>query len=332
MAKVSVVGTTSWGTTLAIILAQNGSDVFLWARTNTEAELLKRDGQNARFLAGHHFSSNLHVTASLAEAISGSSVVVVVVPSRKFQENIDAVVPFLTDPCIVLSATKGLERLSGKRMSEILSEKLPVSFHDKIAVLSGPNLSHEVVQGKPSSTVVASRDESVAKEIQGILGTPTFRVYTNSDITGVELGGALKNIIAIGSGITDGLGYGDNAKAAFITRGLAEITRLSVAAGAHPTTMAGLAGVGDLIATCASPLSRNRYVGERIATGNKLSDILSSMDNVAEGIYTIPAALELASRLDVDMPITSITNQILFENLDVSSAVSQLMGRAPGPE
>ena len=216
MANVSVIGTTSWGTTLAIILAQNGSDVFLWARTESEAELLKRDGQNARFLSGYHFSSNLHVTASLSEALTGSSVVVVVVPSQKFEENVNAVVPFLTDPCIVLSATKGLERLSGKRMSEILSEKLPLYFHSKIAVLSGPNLSHEVVQGKPSSTVVASRDEAVAKEIQDILGTPTFRVYTNSDITGVELGGSLKNIIAIGSGITDGLGYGDNAKACLL--------------------------------------------------------------------------------------------------------------------
>jgi len=332
LAKVSVIGTTSWGTTLAIILAQNGSDVFLWTRTWAEAELLKKDGQNIRFLAGHLFSDNLHVTASLDEAIPNSNVIVIGVPSQTFGENVEAFIPFLTDPCIVLSATKGLERLSGKRMSEILLEKLPVSFHGKIGVLSGPNLSREVVQGKPSSTVVASGHESVAKEIQDILGTPTFRVYTNADVTGVELGGALKNIIAIGSGINDGLGYGDNAKAAFITRGLAEITRLSVAAGANPTTMSGLAGIGDLIATCASPLSRNRYVGEQLALGHKLSDIMSSMDNVAEGIYTTSAALELATRLGVDMPITSITSQILFEDLDVSAAVTQLMGRAPRPE
>ena len=202
----------------------------------------------------------------------------------------------------------------------------------RIGVLSGPNLSKEIAKCIPSSTVVAAKDAELASAAQAMIMTPYFRVYTNTDVLGVELGGALKNTIAIGSGISDGLGLGDNAKAAFITRGLAEITRLGVAAGANPSTFTGLAGLGDLIATSASPLSRNRYVGEHLAKGRKLNDILATMQNVAEGVDTTAAAMKMAQELNVEMPITEATHRILFEGLDPRQAVTELLGRAPQPE
>jgi glycerol-3-phosphate dehydrogenase (NAD(P)+) len=217
-------------------------------------------------------------------------------------------------------------------MSQVLADELPESFHSRIGVLSGPNLAKEIAQGMPASTVVASRDEWVALKAQELFMCSTFRVYTNNDVVGVELGGALKNIIALGAGISDGLGYGDNGKAAFITRGLVEITRLGVAAGASPLTFAGLAGLGDLVATCSSPLSRNRYVGEQLAAGRGLEEILSSMTNVAEGVDTTLGALRLASELNVDMPLTQAISMVLFEGMDPRQAVTDLMGRAPRPE
>jgi glycerol-3-phosphate dehydrogenase (NAD(P)+) len=221
---------------------------------------------------------------------------------------------------------------TGRRMSQVLEEELPNHLHPQICVLSGPNLALEIARGKPASTVVASRNGYAAAKAQEMLMSPTFRVYTNEDVIGVELGGALKNIIAIGAGICDGLGYGDNAKAAFITRGLVEITRLGVAAGANPLTFAGLAGMGDLVATCASPLSRNRFVGEQIAKGKRLEEVLASMKNVAEGVYTTVAALRMAKELGVEMPIAQATYQVLFEGLDPRKAVIELMGRPPRPE
>ena len=217
-------------------------------------------------------------------------------------------------------------------MSEILEEELPEALHAGICVLSGPNLAKEIVEGKPASTVVASRDESNAVKAQEIFMSSMFRVYTNTDVVGVELGGSLKNIIALGAGVCDGFGYGDNGKAAFVTRGLVEITRLGVAAGANPLTFAGLAGLGDLTATCASPLSRNRHVGEQLAAGKRLPEILSSMGNVAEGVDTTVGALQLASRLGVDMPITQAISDVLFNGVDPRQAVAALMGRAPQPE
>ena len=332
MAKVSVIGTTSWGTTLAIILANNGADVLLWARTGEEAQALEGPRENLGLLPGASFPSSMHVTASERDAAAGADMVVVAVPSRSFRENVRRFLPFWDRPCVVVSATKGLEMDTAKRMSQILEEELPEAFRPGISALSGPNLSREVVQGRPTSTVVASRDGGSALQAQELFMSSTFRVYTNTDVVGVELGGALKNIVALGAGISDGLGYGDNGKAAFITRGLAEITRLGVAAGAEPRTFAGLAGLGDLVATCSSPLSRNHYVGEQLAAGEKLDEILSSMRNVAEGVYTTVGALKLASGLGVEMPIAEATNRVLFQGLDPRQAVLELMARAPGPE
>ncbi len=332
MARVTVVGTTSWGTTLAILLANNGSDVALWARTEEEASALREAGENPRLPPGSTFPPGLRVTSSLADAAPNADMVVVSVPSRSLRENMRAVRPHLTDGAIVLSATKGMEIESARRMSEVMEEELPEQLHDRIAVLSGPNLAREIVRGMPASTVIASRSEDVALRAQELFMSPAFRVYTNGDVIGVELGGALKNIIALGAGICDGLGYGDNGKAAFITRGLVEMTRLAVAAGANPLTLAGLAGLGDLVATCSSPLSRNRHVGEQLAAGLRLDEVLTSMQNVAEGIDTTRAALTLASRLGVDMPLTQAISAVLFRGVEPRSAVAELMGRAPRSE
>jgi glycerol-3-phosphate dehydrogenase (NAD(P)+) len=234
---------------------------------------------------------------------------------------------YLQEGTIVVSAAKGLEIETTLRMTQVLKEELPPQFHSHLAALSGPNLAREIMAGLPAITVVASENDEAARFVQGLIITPRFRVYTHNDVVGVELAGALKNIIAVGAGISDGLGYGDNAKAAFMTRGLVEIARLGVAAGANPLTFAGLAGLGDLVATCASPHSRNHYVGEQLAQGRSLAEIQASMRMVAEGVPTTIAALQLARRYTVEMPITEQMYQVLFEGKDPRQAVTDLMTR-----
>ena len=330
--KVTVIGTTTWGTTLGIILARKSIPVAMLARGTEEAREFEDKRQNARFLPGLEFPEPLKVTHDPEEALNGARMVIFAVPCNSFRENVRRVQPAIQYSPVVLSGSKGLEMATGKRMSEVLEDELPRHLHPRVCVLSGPNLALEIVEEKPASAVVAARDDSVAEEAQTLLMSPTFRVYTNADTTGVELGGALKNIIALGAGMCDGLGYGNNGKAAFITRGLAEITRLGVAAGASPITFAGLAGLGDLVATCASPLSRNRFVGEQLAAGRTLNEIRGTMKNVVEGVYTTAAALKMAKKLGVDMPIASATSQVLFEGLDPRRAVVELMGRPPRSE
>ena len=332
MAKVGVVGTTSWGTTLGIILAHRGLDVSLWARTEDEASVLRAQGQNARFVPGVDFPPSLSVTASTSEAFQGAGLIIIAVPSRSLRDNVRSIRDSLDGAAVVVSATKGLELDTGKRMSQILQEELPSSLHSGICTLSGPNLAKEIVNGKPSSTVVASGNPDAAKEAQTLINSQRFRVYTNDDIVGVEFGGALKNIIALGAGICDGLQYGDNAKAAFMTRGLAEIARLGVMAGADPMTFAGLAGMGDLVATCSSTLSRNHYVGEQLAKGKTLQELRATMTNVAEGIDTTAATVALAEKLGVEMPIAQATYSVLFGGVALDQAISDLLGRDPKPE
>ena len=332
MAKIGVAGTTTWGTTLAIITAQQGHDVRLWARTAEEAARLRSDGELRRFLPGVPFPEALTVTASEEHAFGDAGLVVVAVPSRSLRDNVKRISDSISPSALVVSATKGLELSSGKRMSQILREELRSSLHAGVCALSGPNLAQEIARGKPSSTVVGSANDEAARGAQELLRSQRFRVYTNADIVGVELGGALKNIIALGAGICDGLDYGDNAKAAFITRGLAEIARLGAAAGAERITLAGLAGMGDLIATCSSPLSRNHYVGEQLAKGRNLEEIRAGMTNVAEGVDTTAAVVGLAERLGVEMPIAQATHRVLFEGTSVERAISELLGRAPSPE
>lgn len=325
--KVAIIGTTSWGTTLGVILSRRGIDVALWARTVEEAERLARDGENKTRLPGIPFPRGLSPTGAIEEALQGASLVVLAVPSQQMRQNVRIMKGHIAKGVPILSAAKGLEVDTTKRMTQVISEEIDPAYRQNICVLSGPNLSMEVVHGLPATTVIAAQDTAVAKRAQGIMASATFRVYTNDDVIGVELGGALKNIVALAAGLSDGLGYGDNAKAALVSRGLAEISRLGVAMEANPLTFAGLAGLGDLVATCASPLSRNRFVGQELAKGRPLAEITASMTNVAEGISTTVAARRMAREYGVDMPITEQVYRVLFEWLDVTEAMATLMGR-----
>ncbi|TET74624.1 MAG: NAD(P)-dependent glycerol-3-phosphate dehydrogenase [Dehalococcoidia bacterium] len=327
MEEVAVVGTTEWGTTLGIMLSRKGMKVSLWARTGEEAERLTRERENTARLPGFPFPEGLWATASLEDALNKVALVILAVPSQDMRHNVRLVREHLDSSMLILSAAKGLEVDSAKRMSQVISEELDRRFHRNICVLSGPNLSKEIARGLPATTVVAARDASVAARVQKMMASSLFRVYVNTDVVGVELGGVLKNVIALAAGMVDGLGYGDNTKAGLITRGLAEITRLGVAAGANPLTFAGLAGLGDLVATCASPLSRNRFVGQELARGRPLEEITASMMGTAEGVTTTVAALKLAGELGVEMPIAQQVYRVLHEGLDVRQGIAELMGR-----
>jgi glycerol-3-phosphate dehydrogenase (NAD(P)+) len=332
MATIGVVGTATWGTTLAIISAREGHEVRILARSDEEAARLRLANENSRFLPGAPFPSTMSVTASAGEALGDSDLVIIAVPSSTLRNNARQIRDSIGAKAVVVSATKGLEIETGNRMSEVLQQELPPANRASICALSGPNLAREIIQGKLSSTVVASPNEDASKMAQSILNSSVFRVYTNTDIVGVELGGALKNIIAISAGICDGLQFGDNTKAAIMTRGLAEIARLGVAAGADLITLAGLAGMGDLIASCSSTLSRNHYVGTELGKGRTLDQIQAGMQNVAEGVNTTAAARRMAVKLRVEMPITEATYQVLFNQMSIREAASDLMDRAPTPE
>ena len=314
-----------------MILAHRGIPVTLLARTAAESKLLESARKNSRFLPETTFPEALKVTADVQRACASAAVVILAVPSDRLRQNVKDVRDYLEDDAIVVSATKGLELPSASRMSQVLEDELPPSFHSGICALSGPNLAKEIIQGKPASTVVAG-NPAATERAQALLMSNLFRVYTSTDLLGVELAGTLKNIVALGAGISDGLEVGDNAKAAFVTRGLAEITRLGVAAGAEPLTFAGLAGLGDVIATCSSQFSRNRYVGEQLARGRSWSDIRESMDNVAEGVNATEAALKLAKELDVEMPIAETMYRVLYEGLSPREAAAELMERPPRSE
>ena len=326
MVAVGVVGSGAWGTTLALLLAHKGISTTLWEHHAERVVEMQRQHENAFFLPTFAFPTTLAVTADIAEATRQKDMVLLVTPSQRMRENMRLLVPYITQDTILVSASKGIEIGTLKRMTQVISEEVPVTY-TQVAALSGPNIAREVAEEKPTAAVVAALDPGVAAQVQKLLGSSHFRVYTSQDVVGVELSGALKNIIAIGAGFNDGMGYGDNAKAAFITRGLAEISRLGIAAGAHPLTFAGLAGIGDLIATCASPLSRNQQLGRRLAAGEKLDDILKSTRTVAEGVTTTKAALQLAARYNVDMPITTQLSYVLFQGLDPHQAVPELMMR-----
>lgn len=331
MVSVGVIGSGAWGTTLALLLARKGIATTIWDHRAERALEMQRVRENSVFLPHIHFPDNLRVTSDIIEAVTGKDLLLLVTPSQKLRENLRIMAPYLDPKTVLVSASKGIEISSLQRMTEVIAEELP-AWHDRIAALSGPNLSSEVAEGKPTAAVVASTIPEIAVQARTVITCDTLRVYTSSDVIGVELGGALKNIIAIGAGFNDGLGYGENAKAAIITRGLAEISRLGVAAGANALTFAGLAGIGDLIATCATPMSRNQQLGRRLAHGEKLDDILQSTHTVAEGVSTTRAALKLADRYQVEMPIARQLSLILFEGLDPHKAVPELMMRDPKGE
>jgi glycerol-3-phosphate dehydrogenase (NAD(P)+) len=325
MAGVAIIGTTTWGVTLGVVLARNGLDVRLWARTEQECFQLQNGQHHADVLSGITLPDQLSVLTSMEEVLAEADAVILVVPSQRMRDNIRAVSGHLRGSMLVVSAAKGLEIESNKRMSQVIADEISPSFWPNICVHSGPNLSAEILQGLPAVAVVAAWNETIARKAQKLLNTPSICLYTNSDVIGVELGGALKNIIALGAGIADGLGYGDNAKAALITRGLTEITALGLTLGANPLTFSGLTGLGDLIATCSSPLSRNHYVGVELAKGRPPEEILKSMSSVAEGVTTTIVAYKLAKQFELEMPITEKIYKVLYEGLDPHKASLELM-------
>jgi glycerol-3-phosphate dehydrogenase (NAD(P)+) len=324
MPKVAIIGTTSWGITLGVVLAHKGHQVRLWARTKREATRLTKKGPDTT-LPDITFPSRLSITTSLNEAMADVKAVILAVPSQTMRKNISLAAKHLKEPMIIVSAAKGMEISSGKRMSQVIADEIAPHLWPNICVLSGPNLSREILGNLPAATVVAARDEPVTRKAQRLLSTPKLCVFTNTDVIGVELGGALKNIIALGAGMADGLGYGDNAKAAFITRGLTEMTALGTALGANPLTFSGLAGLGDLMATCASPLSRNHYVGVELTKGRPLKEITDSMNGVAEGVSTTIVAWNLAQQIGLEMPITERIHKVLYEDVKPQQAVDELM-------
>jgi len=326
MVSVGVIGSGAWGTTLALLLARKGSVTTLWEHRPERAMQMQQQRENTFFLPGCHFPDTLRVTSDIVEGTQNKDILLFVTPSQRMRENVRLLAPYIEQETLLVSASKGIEIDSLKRMTEIICEIMPPA-RSRVAALSGPNISREVAEEKPTAAVVAAYEQEIAVRARSILSTAHFRIYTADDVIGVELGGALKNIIAIGAGFNDGMGYGDNAKAAFVTRGLAEIARLGVAAGANPLTFSGLAGMGDLIATCASSLSRNHELGRRLAAGEKLEEILASTRTVAEGISTTRAALQMAARYHVEMPITQQLSLVLFEGHDPRRAVPELMMR-----
>jgi glycerol-3-phosphate dehydrogenase (NAD(P)+) len=327
MEKIAVIGGGSWGSAIAILLAKNGYRVSLRDISEEQVIEINEERSNSKYLPEVKFPENIVATTDLEEAIRDASTVVVVVPSHAIREVAQEVKGLLAEDIIIVSATKGIEEETFLRMSEVLKDELRSQLRDNIAVLSGPSHAEEVSKGIPTTTVVASRDRELAEKVQDIFISDTFRVYTNPDILGVELGGALKNVIAIAAGISDGLGYGDNTKAALITRGLTEIKRLGGALGADPMTFAGLSGMGDLVVTCASQHSRNRRLGIKIGKGKSLEQALDEMNMVAEGVKTTRAAYFLAREVEVEVPIINQAYQVLFSGKDPQRGVNELMGR-----
>jgi len=325
---IGIVGTGAWGTTLGILLARTGHKTVLWSRTESRAQELAGARVNDRSVPGVEFPDSMSVTASLDESFADSELVIVAVPSVTVRENIRNISDALPTGSSVVCATKGIEIDTGKRMSQVISEELPNFDIERIGVLSGPNLAPEIANGKVATATVAFPADSVGESVQTLLSSDLFRVYRSEDVTGVELGGALKNVIAIGAGFIDGAGLGDNAKAAFVTRGLHEITRLGVAMGASPDTFAGLSGMGDLVATCYSTLSRNYRLGIGISSGKDLESVLADLGQTAEGVPTTRATVRLAAELGIEMPIATATHTVLFEGASPTDAVRDLMARA----
>jgi glycerol-3-phosphate dehydrogenase (NAD(P)+) len=324
MPRVGVIGAGSWGTALAKVLCENGHQVTLWARQAQLVTRLERERYNIQYLPGVPLPSSLHFTTDLAEATHEAELVLIAVPSHGLRAVVQQFSRLASD-CILISAVKGIETDTLLRMSQVIAALLGESV--PVVALSGPSLAAEVADHIPTAIVAASHDLKAAKAVQEIFMNPYFRVYTHHDMAGAELGGALKNIIALAAGIVDGAGFGDNTKAALMTRGLVEITRLGTKLGAETTTFAGLSGMGDLFVTCMSFKSRNRYVGEQIGKGRTLQEILHGMVMVAEGVRTTQAAYRLAQRAGVEMPITTEVYHVLFEDKDPRQAVNALMTR-----
>jgi glycerol-3-phosphate dehydrogenase (NAD(P)+) len=325
--RIAVIGGGSWGTALANRLAANGHDVCLWAFEPELVREINGSHTNSLFLPGITLHPALTCSGSLQETVSGRGMVLLVTPVQVMRGVLKQLTGHIGSGAIIANASKGIELETLQTVSQICSELLPAELTDRFVALSGPTFAREVAQELPSLIVAASRDESAARRIQAAFSCSCLRVYTNTDVIGVELGGAVKNVIAIAAGICDGLGFGHNARAALITRGLAEMNRLGQAMGAEATTFSGLAGMGDLVLTCTGDLSRNRTVGFKLGQGMSLADILAEMRMVAEGVKSAESVYNLARKLGVEMPIVEKTYQILHENMPARQAVTELMAR-----
>ncbi|MGH8970966.1 MAG: NAD(P)H-dependent glycerol-3-phosphate dehydrogenase [Actinomycetes bacterium] len=331
MTRVAVLGAGSWGTTFSMVLADGGSDVVLWGRRPEVCATVNSAHQNLDYLPGVELPASIRATSEPGEALEGASVVVLAVPSQTLRGNLETWAPLLPADCVLVSLMKGIELGTTKRMSEVIAE-VTGAGQERLAVVSGPNLAKEVAQRQPSASVVACTDEAVAEKLQQVCMAGYFRPYTNTDVIGVELAGAVKNVIALAVGMADGMGFGDNSKASIITRGLTEITRLGLALGADPTTFAGLAGIGDLVATCMSPLSRNRTFGENLGKGMTLDEAVRATRQTAEGVASCRSILALARAHGADMPITEHVVAAVHDGLPPKEILGSIMSRSAKSE
>lgn len=326
MSKVTVLGCGSWGTALAIVLAQKGQPVTMWCRREEQAAEMNNEHENKKYLPGVTLPEGIHVTNDVADALNDTDFVVLAVPSQTLRDNLNNIKEFLPEKAILINTAKGLEVGSNLRLSQVTNEVIPGSI-DRYVALYGPSHAEEVGREIPTAVVSCSQNIQVAEAVQDLFMAPTFRVYTNNDLIGTEIGGAIKNIIAIATGIAIGMGLGDNTQAALLTRGMAEISRFGVKLGADPMTFSGLTGIGDLVVTCTSRHSRNHRCGLALGQGKKLDEILNDMGMVVEGVKTTKATVELARELGISMPIAEVMYKVLFEDFPVQQAVSELMGR-----
>jgi glycerol-3-phosphate dehydrogenase (NAD(P)+) len=329
--KAAIFGAGSWGTAFASVLADAGTEVTLCARRQEIVDAVNNAHENPWYQPGITLPEGVRATVEPRDALAGADFVVLAVTAQTLRENLARWAPLLPDHSLLVSLIKGVELGTTKRMTEVIREVADVPA-DRVAVVTGPNLAREIAERRPSAAVVASSSPEQARRLQMASQTPYFRPYTNTDVIGCELGGALKNVIALAVGIADGMQLGDNAKASLVTRGLAETARLGVALGADPMTFAGLAGLGDLVATCASPLSRNHSVGVRLGSGMSVHEALSATTTTAEGVASSKSVLELARKHDIDVPITEVVVAVLYDNLRPSDGVTRLMTRATKPE
>ncbi|MGH1562513.1 NAD(P)H-dependent glycerol-3-phosphate dehydrogenase [Mumia sp. DW29H23] len=331
MAKTAVLGAGSWGTAFSLVLADAGNEVHLWGRRTEVCDAINQTRENPEYLPGILLPETIKASHDPAVVLSGAEVVVLAVPSQQLRANLTDWARHIPADAVIVSLMKGVELGTHLRMSEVIAE-LTGAGPERIAVVTGPNLAREIAQREPAAAVVACADEAVAKRLQGWCHTPSFRPYTNTDVVGCELAGTTKNVIALAVGVADGLGYGDNAKASVITRGLAETARLGMAMGADPMTMMGLAGMGDLVATCSSPLSRNRTFGEKLGRGMSIDEIVASTRQVAEGVKSSDSVSELASLHGVDMPIVEQVAALIRGETTPKELVATLVSRTPKPE
>ena len=333
MKKITVLGAGSWGIAVAILISKNGHQVSLWEFYENDCQKIKKSREQPDKLPGIIIPDEIEITNNPEQAITDSEGVVFAIPSHVLRQTTGLFSNLLTNRVeFIVSLAKGIENNTLCRMSEVLTQELPQPYHNRISTLSGPSHAEEVSREMPTTVTAAADDIRIAEKVQNVFNNSTFRVYTSTDLVGVELGGSLKNVIAIAAGMVQGLGLGDNTMGALITRGLAEMVRLGRIMGAEPMTFAGLSGIGDLITTCISRHSRNRHVGEQLGKGYKIDEILNSMKMVAEGVKTTQSAYQLAQKHKVDMPITTEVYNIIFENKDPGIALNNLMTRAPKPE